>query len=385
MPGFFDSVARRIGKLDAESLRRQYEHLAEDRRFFEALLRSMHEGVMVVGGRGELKWANSAAERIAGFSYERARGRPAAQILPGGFAPAAQEHLEEGWTRAAVREVEISYPERKIVSVETAPLESRGETLLLLRDVTAEREREADALESGRTDAVRELASGVAHEIGNPLNALTIHLQLLARELRKNAGDERCVRWLKDVETARSEIGRVDSIIRGFLAAIRPVKPLLSPGSLAVPLQRALAALKAHLENSGVRVALDLPESVPNAMIDPGMIEQVFFNLAKNAAEAMKSGSVLEITLRYDDMNVEAVFRDHGSGMAPEELARIFEPYRTTKRDGNGLGLMVSRRIVRAHGGELEAESKQGDGTRFTVRIPRLERRVRRLSTSEDS
>ena len=109
-------------------------------------------------------------------------------------------------------------------------------------------------------------------------------------------------------------------------------------------------------------------------------MEQVFFNLVKNALEAMKDGGALDIAVAADDRDVRVFFRDNGSGMDAATLSRIFEPYHTTKAEGTGLGLMVSRRIVRAHGGEIDVESKPGAGTTFTVRIPRLEKRVRRLT-----
>lgn len=377
MPGFFEKVVSRLDRLDADSLRRQYERLASDTRFLEALVRTMHEGVLALGARGELKWSNAAAERLAGFSFERMRGKPASLVLPG-FGDGAPAR------GAAVREAEIEYPERRTLSIETAPLETGGEsgTLVLLRDITAERAREADALETGRADAVRELAAGVAHEIGNPVNALAIRLQLMERDLRrKDAAGEQCDAGalLGDVRTAREELSRIDTMIRDFLAALRPVKPVLEPGTLADPLADTLSAMKSQIESRSIRVSVDLPAALPKVLLDRGMMRQVFFNIVKNALEAMKDGSVLEIALKSGDQNVEAVFRDHGAGMSPGDLARIFEPHRTTKRDGNGLGLMICRRIVRAHGGEISAESAEGEGTAFTVSVPRIEKRVRML------
>ena len=109
-------------------------------------------------------------------------------------------------------------------------------------------------------------------------------------------------------------------------------------------------------------------------------MEQVFFNLMKNALEAMKDGGELTIEIKHDDMSVSVVFRDSGVGMSDEALAHLFEPYRTTKTKGTGLGLMISRRIVAAHGGEIAVASEEGRGTTFTVRLPRLEKRVRELT-----
>ena len=120
--------------------------------------------------------------------------------------------------------------------------------------------------------------------------------------------------------------------------------------------------------------------SLPLVALDRAQMEQVFFNLIKNALEAMKDGGEISVYLDADDDCVSASVRDAGNGMDQATLAALFEPYRTTKSRGTGLGLMLSRRIVRAHGGEIDVETKAGEGTKFTVRIPRLEKRVRRLT-----
>ena len=151
------------------------------------------------------------------------------------------------------------------------------------------------------------------------------------------------------------------------------------PGSLADPLKSCLAALRQQLEDRRIRVTLDTPSALPPIALDKGQMEQVFFNIVKNALEAMADGGELAIELKADDRDVSVSFRDTGSGMDDGQLAHLFEPYRTTKEKGTGLGLMISARIVRDHGGTIAAESKPGQGTTFTIRLPRLERRIREL------
>ena len=186
---------------------------------------------------------------------------------------------------------------------------------------------------------------------------------------------------MADVETAKREVKRIDAINRGFLNALRPVKPVLKPGNLADPLKATLEELKPRFADRAIRVALDLPSALPSVIFDEGQLQQVFFNLIKNAMEAMKEGGALAIAIDVTDAEVAISFRDTGSGIPAADLGRLFEPYHTTKGElGNGLGLMMCRRIVRAHGGEIDVESKEGEGTRFTVRLPRLEKRVRRLT-----
>lgn len=384
MAGFFDRVAEHVDKLDAESLRRQYALLAGELGFFASIFKALREGLLVIDGAGTLLYANEAAEKLANFSFAKAKDKPVRRILEGWDWDHLLEAGEAGWGRVATREMAISYPERRILAVSAMPRTDAAGTVVLIRDVTAERAREADAVADSRADAVRDLAAGVAHEIGNPLNALTIHLQLLKRELRDEPDAEKRARLTGDVEVAQNEVKRLDGIIRQFLSALRPAKPALVPGSLADPLKDCLAALKGEFENRRIQVTLDLPGALPAVLLDRAQMEQVFFNLVKNALEAMADGGKLVITLASDDQNVTVAFRDNGAGMSGETLAHLFEPYRTTKAKGTGLGLMVSRRIVRAHGGEIDVESKEGTGTRFTVRIPRSERRVRCLGCGEN-
>ena len=379
MRGFFNKVAEHIDKLDAEGQRAQYRLLVKELTFYESVFRSLREGVLVVDADGTTVYANEAVARLTGFDGAKARGRPVRHILPDWdwdnlLAPSDEG---KGWTRQASCEIEVTYPERRLLEIQSTP--SANGTVLLVRDVTLSRAREESAIESSRSDAVRDLAAGVAHEIGNPLNAISLNLQLLAREFRREADETRRTRLLHDISTAQNEVRRLEGIIKGFLSALRPAKLNLVPGSLVDPLTDTLDALKAQFEDRRIQTQLSLPSALPTVLVDRAQMEQVFFNLVKNALEAMKDGGSLEIEVDADDRDVHVVIRDNGSGMDAATLAHIFEPYQTSKEHGSGLGLMLSRRIVHAHGGEIDVESKPGAGTAFTVRIPRLEKRVRRL------
>ena len=379
MRGFFNKVAEHIDKLDAEGQRKQYRLLVEELSFYESVFSSLREGVLVVDAAGTTVYANEAVARLTGFDGAKAKGRPVRHILPDWdwdnlLAPSDEG---QGWTRQASCEIEVTYPERRILEVQATP--SVNGTVLLVRDVTLARAQEESARESSRTDAVRDLAAGVAHEIGNPLNAISLNLQLLAREFRREPDDERRARLLHDIATSQNEVKRLEGIIKGFLSAIRPAKLNLVPGSILDPLTDTLDAMKAQFEDRRIQTQLNLPTALPTVLVDHAQMEQVFFNLVKNAIEAMKDGGSLDIEVAADDRDVHVVFRDNGTGMDAATLAHIFEPYQTSKEQGSGLGLMLSRRIVHAHGGEIDVESKPGAGTAFTVRIPRLEKRVRRL------
>jgi signal transduction histidine kinase len=299
------------------------------------------------------------------------------------------EHLLEvpasdsGWARMVTREIEITYPEHRFISVYAMPLHEEGlvekGVLVILRDVTRDRKQEASTLESERFNAVKLLAAGVAHEIGNPLNALNIHLQLLARELQDLPDDTR-EPLANLVGVARAEVERLDTIIRQFLRALRPTQPVMRTEQVTDVLRETLALLKTEFENRRITVSVDITDTIPTVQLDRSQIKQVFFNLIKNALEAMPDGGALRIEVSAGDVYVDIAFVDTGKGIAPEELQRVFEPYRTSKQTGSGLGLMIVQRIVDEHGGEIELSSKQGVGTCFKVRLPRSERRVRLLT-----
>jgi len=386
--GFFDRLVARIDKLNPESLQAQMVRLAQERGFLETIFQTIQEGVVVIDNEGRLLYANHAAEKLAGFDYARTKGRSIVRIL----RDWDWEHLlevpasESGWARMVTREIEVSYPEHRFISVYAVPLNEDGwvekGVLVILRDVTRDRRQEATTLESERSNAIKLLAAGVAHEIGNPLNALNIHLQLLARELSGLPDGTR--EPLADlVGVARTEVERLDTIIRQFLRALRPTQPVLHPEQPTDVLQETLALLKTEFENRRISVSVDITETIPTVQLDRSQIKQVFFNLIKNALEAMPDSGTLRIVVSAGDVYVDIAFIDTGKGIAPEELQRIFEPYHTTKRTGTGLGLMIVQRIIDEHGGEIELSSKPGAGTCFKVRLPRSERRVRLLSTPD--
>lgn len=384
--GFFDRLVSRIDKLDPESLQMQMIHLAKERGFLEAVFQSIQEGLMVIDNAGKLLYANRAAEQITGIDASQ-RGRSILRTL----REWDWEHLLDtsddvnGWSQLITREVEITYPEHRFISIYAVPLLGQDspdkEVLVILRDVTRDRQQEVSNLESERYNAIKMLAAGVAHEIGNPLNAITIHLQLLAREIRDLPPESRdSLSELVDV--AQTEVSRLDTIITQFLRAVRPAKPVLVPEHPEEVLQDTLRLLKTECENRRIAVSIDIPSSVPSVLLDRSQIKQVFFNLFKNALEAMPDGGNLKVVFGSTDGFVDISIIDNGQGIPTEELGRIFEPYHTTKTKGTGLGLMIVKRIIEDHGGEIEVASKPGAGTCFKIRLPRSERRIRKLSAT---
>ena len=350
MKDFFKGVRKHIDRLDASHLREQYKLVADELASTDMFLHALKEGLVRLDADGRVLQSNPAAKRLLG-------AEPADALSDLG--------LPLG--KSSSREIEISYPEDRILEVQTIPFGS--ETIVYLRDITAEKKRTEEQLRAGATKAVCDLAAGIAHEIGNPLNAIALSLQLVKRDPTDTEA----------IDTGLAQLKRLDGIIRDFLTAIRPRQPNLMPGSVADPLKNCLAMLKQQFEERRITVTLDVPAALPNVALDAEQIEQVFFNLLKNSLEAMADGGTIVLALGSDDRNVFLSIRDSGRGMDAEQLAGLFEPYRTTKEKGTGLGLMISKRIVTEHGGSIAAESTPGEGTTFTLTLPRLEQRIRAL------
>jgi signal transduction histidine kinase len=226
---------------------------------------------------------------------------------------------------------------------------------------TSRRARAAEELASVAT-----LVSGLAHEIGTPMNVIQGHAELLESSLP----DERARRRLK---TIQEQIDRISNIIQTLLAIARPREPVRASVELPILIDATLDFTAEKLRRRGIEVVRDY-RPVPAIHGDPDKLQQLFLNLVLNAADAMPQGGKLEVVLRpLGEDRVEARVIDTGVGIEKERLPRIFEPFHSTKPagKGSGLGLTVARGIVSDHDGTIEVESEPGRGTRFRIVLPR--------------
>jgi PAS domain S-box-containing protein len=381
-----DRVLGRLDSLDAVNLTNLVQRLARERALFEEIFNTLQEGILVIRDDGAIEYANAAAERLIGLGDDELAGQTLWRLVPG-LHPSLEEALEDGRAAApvATREFELTYPEPRTVRMYMVPFKQVGRGgprrfAIILTDVTKDKQTTEARIESERTSSILLLAAGVAHELGNPLNSLTIHLQLMERKL-KRLGAEKDVTALADsVRVCRDEVSRLDGIITNFLEAIRPQPPDLAEVDLNEVLADVLRFQHSELEDRGIAVEAEMLDRLPRVMADRNQLKQVFFNLTKNAMEAMRPGGKLRILARTDDDSVFLMFGDNGSGIKQEDLIRLFQPYYTTKTGGSGLGLMIAQRIMREHGGHIGIESKEGVGTIVTLQFPRKDRRVRMLS-----
>lgn len=382
-----DRVLGRLDTLDAVNLANLVQRLARERGVFEEIFNTLQEGILVVRDDGTIEYANTSAHRVIGLGGDdELPGQTLWRLVPGlrnSLGPSLDEDIGAGAAPVVAREFELTYPEPKTVRLYMVPFRaSSGPAVrrfaVIVTDITKEKQSTEERIESERTSSILLLAAGVAHELGNPLNSLTIHLQLMERKLKKLKAGKDIESLAESVKICTGEVARLDGIISNFLEAIRPRPPDLADMQLDEVLADVLRFQQQELADRGIAVEADA-HALPQVLADQNQIKQVFFNLIKNAMEAMRPGGKLTIKARADDESVFLLFADSGSGIKQEDLIRLFQPYHTTKTGGSGLGLMIAQRIMRDHGGHIGIDSKEGVGTVVTLQFPRKDRRVRML------
>tara|TARA_B100000989_G_scaffold200427_1_gene151500 strand:+ start:4733 stop:5902 length:1170 start_codon:yes stop_codon:yes gene_type:complete len=382
-----EKILGRIEDLDSVNLGILVQRLARERKMQETVFNTIQDGVIVIDSDGVVQYANDAALGLIGLKENDIGVTRLWKMVPDLAKSIDLEEVKGKKKSAPVlsREIELNYPEHRVVRLYMVPIDAQvghddsGGYVIVLSDVTEERVSMEERIESERIDSIVRLAAGVAHELGNPLNSLTIHLQLIERKIKKLGEQADAAKLAESLLVCQGEVERLDGIITHFLEAVRPQKPELNELDLLRLVEEVLRVQEAELSDRKLGVKVEFNEDLPTILGDSDQIKQVFFNLIKNAMEAMQPNGSLRIIARRDDDYVYLQFVDTGAGISGEDLPKVFQAYYTTKKGGYGLGMMIVERIMRAHGGHINIESRKEAGTAITLQFPQQHRRARLL------
>lgn len=363
-------------RVTEDALRMTEVNYEELKQLHSMIVEHIESGLMTITPDGLIRVFNPYLERLTGLSQTEAYGRQATSVFPG-LKIRRYGHDE-------VRlQGEFSYQDRfgeaLLIGYTAASFANQqGQLtgmLLTLKDLTRLKQMELALQRADRLSALGELSARMAHEIRNPLAAISGSVQLLAEHGSLREHESRLLAIVV------RESDRLNGLISDFLAYARPRQPQLEWFDLAALIADLQTLLAGDSRFSQIRLEVDMPEKL-QARADRNQLQQVMLNLLQNAAEAMPEGGTVEVSAELqtgtDDAGTSYALlcvkvADRGIGMAPETCEHLFEPFWTTKQNGTGLGLATVYRIVEAHRGMVQADSRPGGGTVVTLLLPMLE------------
>jgi two-component system NtrC family sensor kinase len=352
------------------------EELARLKEFSENIIESVNVGILVVDFDGRITTWNSALEEVFGVARERALRRNIDDVFDRDLIETIQNVIgQEGW---AIRDTRHIYKYNAstedgrplTLNISLAPFEAaRGVvtgTLVVIENVTERAQLEQQLLEREKLSSIGLLAAGVAHEVNTPLAGISSYAQMLLQQVQENDPKR------KLLEKIHVQTVRASGIVNNLLNFSRTGDAQFREVDINRVLDDTLQLLEPQLRGAKFRISCTYGEHLQPAYGSASKLQQVFMNLILNARDAMPNGGRLTVHTRAVDTSLVVDFRDTGVGIAPENIARIYDPFFTTKEvgQGTGLGLALSYGIIQEHNGRIFVESRPGEGAHFTIKLP---------------
>jgi len=338
----------------------------------DQILSNLQDGMMLFTQDARAVLVSSSIERFLGVNRDNILGAKVPDIFDRStiLGKIVREAFDRGIS--LVQEEIITETGRRVeVSLDfiyddRAPQQRQGlGALLTLHDIESVQEIESELELSRRMAAIGQLTSGVGHEVKNPINAIVVHLELLRNKM--GAQDAPAFRHL---DVIQKEIQRLDRVVQTLVDFSRPVELKLHDQDLRQVVNAVLMLASVELETRDVRVVNELPTRPVITKIDADLMQQALLNVVLNGAQAMATGGILRVRLVDDSRWAALSVSDEGEGIPDDIRSKIFNLYFTTKKEGSGIGLAMTYRIIQLHNGQVDVESHIGQGTTFTLKIP---------------
>ena len=394
MRGYVKRVSQKAGKLSNEQLISLLDDMMEENENLYSILECISAGLLIVDNDFYLQQSNKIVESRLNFSVylddPKAASCPIWEIME-------DEEIGEYFKKCAEKEITNTTEDFTImtsggsvrfITITMTPLVHDGETtgkIILVRDVTEKKNQEVLLHRMENMANLTNLAAGMAHEIKNPLGAISIHIQLIQKALEKARENNDILpapKFVEDhVDVVNDEIDHLNKLIMDFLFAVRPVNASLQLKKPAILIQNIAEFITPEFHDHDVSIKVVIKDSESRLLIDEKLFRDVMLNLAQNALAAIQSKKQADdcpkdfegeftIECASKDNKYYIVVSDNGCGMKEETVAKIFEPYFTTKANGTGLGMTMVYKIVKEFSGDIQVESQEGKGTVFTMQFP---------------
>jgi signal transduction histidine kinase len=388
MSGFYRRALSKIQRLTAEQCRELLISASGEIHRLETVLDSLPSGILVCDEKHSLIIANKSALRLLPLSYKEGSSSGLLwELIPDDHIADFFKQVLQSGDHVLESEVDVEMlGVNRLLSIGVHPLVEKRRiigSLVYIEDITEKRGRELRLRRAENLASLTTIAAGVAHEIKNPLGSISIHLQLMQKILSKKNNGQPDQLIGKYFNILNEEIERLNHIVVDFLFAVRPMILELREGDINSLVNDIAEFIRPELEQSHVRLLLELDEKLPLALIDERCMKQALLNLVKNAQVAMPSGGLLTIATQWSDGEIRISICDTGIGISAENLEKIFEPYFTTRDNGTGLGLTVVYKIIKEHRGEITVESREGEGTDFEINLPAYQKEPRMIEYKE--
>lgn len=387
MRKFLQRALEKIEKMDRTQIRQLVSDIAGDNELLEMVMESMSDGVVVTDREDNILMVNKSAERMFPFSTDDLIEKPLDQAIGD---KEIREFLKEnlhGLDRILDQEFTLGDGYSRTLSLSIMPLVRQGwitGNVIHIEDITEKRAKEARLRRAESLAALTTLTAGVAHEIKNPLGSIGIHLELMKKEMSGKKQIE-TQKVLENLLIIKEEVDRLNRIVMDFLFTVRPMNAELSYDELNRVVRELLDFMKFELSEAGITVDTDLTKTGPQILMDERYMKQAVLNILKNAISAMPDGGRLRVQTVQKGNELLLKISDTGGGIPDEHMDKIFEPYFTTKDFGSGLGLTLVYKILKEHMGDIEINSKVGEGTSITLSFPVPQKEKRLIGYNEEA